>query len=226
MTKSIAIDGPAGAGKSTIAKSVSKKLGLLYLDTGAMYRAIGFWFLRNNKDPKDQATVEADLDKIEVTVRYENNEQIVLLNGENVNGLIRTQEVGKAASDVSVYKLVRQKMVKAQQEIAERIPLIMDGRDIGTVVLPNALLKIFLTAPVEIRARRRYLEYREKGIEKDLDTLEQEIKERDYQDMHRENSPLTQAEDAILVDTGDMNIQEVVDTIIDLAIKKGFVNAD
>lgn len=226
MTKSIAIDGPAGAGKSTIAKSVSQKLGLLYLDTGAMYRAIGLWFLRNNIDPKDQKTVEADLDKIDVTVRYENNEQIVLLNGENVNGCIRTQEVGKYASDVSVYKLVRQKMVKAQQEIAERIPLIMDGRDIGTVVLPDALLKIFLTAPVEVRARRRYLEYLEKGIEKDFQTLEQEIKDRDYQDTHRENSPLVQAEDAVLVDTGDMNVQEVVNTIIDLAIKKGFVNAD
>lgn len=206
----IAIDGPAGAGKSTIAKALAKDRNMVYIDTGAMYRAIGLYCSRKGIAGDDEATVEKELENIDVSIAYENGEQIVYLNGENVNGLIRTPEAGNMASAVSVFPKVRTKMVELQQGLAATTSVVMDGRDIGTVVLPNAEVKIYLTASAAVRAKRRYDELVEKGMECDLATLQREIEERDYRDMNRETSPLRQAEDAVLLDTSDLNIEEVV----------------
>lgn len=212
---SIAIDGPAGAGKSTIAKRIAKELKFIYVDTGAMYRAMGLYFLRNNILPSDTAKIEAACKSIDITIEYQNNEQMVILNGENVNGLIRTEEVGNMASAVSVNKTVRLKLVELQQGLAEKENVVMDGRDIGTYVLPNATLKIFMNADTRERARRRWFELKEKGIDSDINVIEQDIIERDHRDMTREFAPLKQAQDAILIDTTKLSIDEVVEIIID-----------
>lgn len=206
----IAIDGPAGAGKSTIAKALAKSRNMVYVDTGAMYRAIGLYCSRKGIAGEDEATIIGELNNINVSLAYENGEQVVYLNGENVNGLIRTPEAGKMASAVSVYSKVRAKMVELQQTLAETTSVVMDGRDIGTVVLPKAEVKIYLTASSEVRAKRRYDELVEKGMECDLAQLQKEIEERDYRDMNREVSPLRQAKDAVLLDTSNLNIDEVV----------------
>ena len=214
MAMNVAIDGPAGAGKSTIAKAIAKKLGYVYVDTGAMYRAMALYFLRSNISKDDEAKISSVVDDINVSIKYEDGAQHVILNGEDVTGLIRTEEVGNMASATSVYGPVRTKLVALQQELAKTTDVIMDGRDIGTVVLPNADVKIFLTASVECRAKRRYNELVEKGQEADFDKIAKDIEERDYRDSHREISPLKQAEDAILVDSSEMTIEEVVNTII------------
>ena len=213
MSFNIAIDGPAGAGKSTIAKRLAKKLGFIYVDTGAMYRAMAYYFLQHNIDAKDEKAIAAACPDVDVTITYENGEQQVLLNGENVNGVIRNEEVGNMASSTSVYPVVRKKLVELQRQLAKSADVIMDGRDIGTCVLPDAQVKIYLTASSATRAKRRYDELTEKGVSCDLAEIEKDIIDRDYRDMHRETSPLRQAEDAVLVDSSEMNIDEVVDAI-------------
>jgi cytidylate kinase len=214
MGYSIAIDGPAGAGKSTIAKLISKKKGFIYVDTGAMYRAMALYFLEEGIGANEQDKISEMAKNADVTISYENGEQVVWLNGRNVNGLIRTEEVGKMASSSSVNKDVRKKLVELQQALAEKESVVMDGRDIGTCVLPNANVKVYLTADSHVRAVRRYEELKAKGQECDLDTIEKDIIDRDYQDMHRELSPLKQAEDATLLDSSYMTIEEVADAII------------
>ena len=213
MSFNIAIDGPAGAGKSTIAKQLAKELSFIYVDTGAMYRSMALYFMRNGIAKEDEAAISDACKTVEVSIAYENGEQQVLLNGENVSKEIRKEEVGKMASATSVYKEVRTKLVELQQKLAADKDVIMDGRDIGTCVLPNTQVKIYLTASVETRAERRYQELQEKGAACDLEVIKKDIADRDYQDMHREISPLKQAEDAILVDSSDMGIEEVVETI-------------
>lgn len=213
MSMNIAIDGPAGAGKSTIAKRLAKKLGFIYVDTGAMYRAMAYYFLQHNIDAKDENAIAAACPDVDVTITYENGEQQVLLNGENVNGVIRNEEVGNMASSTSVYPVVRKKLVELQRQLAKSADVIMDGRDIGTCVLPDAQVKIYLTASSATRAKRRYDELTEKGVSCDLAEIGKDIIDRDYRDMHRETSPLRQAEDAVLVDSSEMNIDEVVDAI-------------
>ena len=216
----IAIDGPAGAGKSTIAKALAKDRNMVYVDTGAMYRAIGLYCSRKGIAGDDETAVVSELDNIKVSLAYENGEQVVYLNGENVNGLIRTPEAGNMASAVSVFPKVRSKMVELQQGLAATTSVVMDGRDIGTVVLPNAEVKIYLTASSAVRAKRRYDELVAKGMECDLATLQKEIEERDYRDMNRETSPLRQADDAVLLDTSDLNINEVVAAMQQIIIEK------
>ncbi len=217
MSMNIAIDGPAGAGKSTIAKKVAKEMGFIYVDTGAMYRAMALYILQHGIDEKNEQAIAAVCDDIDVALRYEAGEQRVLLCGEDVSKEIRREEVGNMASVTSVYGCVRKKLVSLQQQLAAKEDVIMDGRDIGTCVLPQAPLKIYLTASVETRAKRRYKELCEKNVTCDLAEIMKDIEERDYRDMHREISPLKQAEDAVLVDSSDMTIDEVVTTIITLA---------
>lgn len=219
MSMNIAIDGPAGAGKSTIAKRLAKKLGFIYVDTGAMYRAMAYYFLQHDIDAKDEKAIAAACPDVDVTITYENGEQQVLLNGENVNGVIRNEEVGNMASSTSVYPVVRKKLVELQRQLAKSADVIMDGRDIGTCVLPDAQVKIYLTASSATRAKRRFDELSEKGVSCDLAEIEKDIIDRDYRDMHRETSPLRQAEDAVLVDSSEMNIDEVVDAIYQVYAK-------
>ncbi|MCR5001069.1 MAG: (d)CMP kinase [Lachnospiraceae bacterium] len=209
----IAIDGPAGAGKSTIAKRLARESGYIYVDTGAMYRAMALFLIRQGISADDREGIENACGNADITIRYIDGEQNVILNGENVNGLIRTQEVSNMASASSVNGRVREKLVALQQKLAASEDVVMDGRDIGTVVLPNAEVKIFLTASSVVRAKRRYDELTAKGETCDINVIEKEIIERDERDMTREISPLKQAEDAILVDTSDMSIDEVVETI-------------
>lgn len=220
MSYNIAIDGPAGAGKSTIAKAVAKKMNLIYVDTGAMYRAMALFMLRNNVPKEDADAISRMCQKADITIDYENGEQVVFLNGENVNPYLRTEEVGNMASVTSVQPAVREKLVELQQALAASKDCVMDGRDIGTCVLPNAQAKIYLTASSLVRAKRRYKELVEKGELCNLEQIQKDIEERDYRDMHREHSPLKQAEDAVLVDSSDMTIEEVIATIIDLCEKK------
>ncbi len=210
MSINIAIDGPAGAGKSTIAKKLAEKLGFIYVDTGAMYRAMAYYFLSHDIQAADEAAIAAACPLVDVTISYENGEQQVLLNGENVNGVIRTEKVGNMASASSVYPVVREKLVELQRQLAQKADVIMDGRDIGTCVLPHAQVKIYLTASSATRAQRRYEELTAKGISCDLAEIEEDIIARDYRDMHRETSPLMQAEDAVLVDSSQLTIDEVV----------------
>lgn len=217
MSFNIAIDGPAGAGKSTIAKQVAAQLGYVYVDTGAMYRAISLYLIRKNIEADDVKAIEAVLDDIDITLEYDNGTQIVMLNGENVNGLIRTEEVGAMTSASSKNACVREKLVELQRILASKQDVIMDGRDIGTCVLPNADLKVYLTASSRTRAERRWKEYNEKGIECDIDQIEKDIIARDNQDMSREVSPLKKADDAVLVDTSNMDKEQVVDALIALA---------
>ena len=213
MGYNVAIDGPAGAGKSTIAKTIAKKLEFIYVDTGAMYRAMALYFIRHEIDPKDEEAINKACPDIHVSINYEDGVQQVLLNGENVNGLIRTEEVGNMASMTSAIPEVRGKLLELQRTLAREKDVIMDGRDIGTHVLPDADVKIYLTASVEIRAKRRYKELVEKGVQCDLKEIEKDIEERDYRDMTRKIAPLKKAEDAILVDSSDMTLKEVVNTI-------------
>ena len=217
MSVSIAIDGPAGAGKSTIARQAAKELGFIYVDTGAMYRAMALYFIRQGIGAEERERIEEACEEIDITIDYVNREQIVLLNGENVNGLIRTEEVGNMAGASAGNPRVREKLVALQRRLAEKRDVIMDGRDIGTVVLPNASVKIYLTADPLVRAKRRCEELREKGIEADLSEIERDIVERDERDMNRELSPLRKAEDAILIDSSELTISEVVEKVVALA---------
>lgn len=218
----IAIDGPVGAGKSYIAGLVAKRLGILYLDTGAMYRAVGLYMLRNGVDPQDTVNVAKRAPLAHVDVRYEDGEQRVLLNGEDVSEAIRHNEVSMAASGVSAAAVVRQLLVSRQQEIARARSLVMDGRDIGTCVLPNATLKIYLTADPEERARRRCQQLAEKGVTIPFEQVLSELQARDHADMTRAVSPLRQAEDAVLLDSTCLNAEQVVERILDLlAQRKG-----
>ena len=204
---SIAIDGPAGAGKSTIAKTIAKKLEFIYVDTGAMYRAMALYFLRSNISNEDEQAISRASENVEITIQYENGEQQVFLNGENVSGEIRKEEVGNMASKTSGYGQVRKKLVELQQQLAKKADVVMDGRDIGTVVLPGADLKVFLTASAEERANRRFKEMTDSSIS--YEQVLEDIKQRDYNDMHRDIAPLKQAEDAVLLDTTGMTIEEV-----------------
>lgn len=220
MSFNVAIDGPAGAGKSTIAKAVAKKLKLIYVDTGAMYRAMALYMLRSSVRPDDTAAVIENCSRADITIQYENGEQVVLLNGANVNADLRTEEVGNAASVISPIPQVREKMVDLQRSLAASSDCIMDGRDIGTCVLPNAQLKVYLTADSAVRAKRRYDELMAKNQFCELDKIQADIEERDYRDMHRETSPLRQAEDAVLVDTSAMTVPEVIDHITRLCMER------
>lgn len=213
----IAIDGPAGAGKSSIAKLVAKELNYVYVDTGAMFRTIALYFINHNLNTEDESLVSSYCDDINITIEYQKNEQHIFLNGTDVSEAIRKEEVGKQASVIAKYPDVRTKLLSLQQEIAGQTDVIMDGRDIGTVVLPDAECKIYLTASSRVRAERRYKELLEKGEPCNIDEIEKDIIARDEQDMNREIAPLTQAEDAVYVDSSDMTIDEVVAEIIRIA---------
>lgn len=220
MGINIAIDGPAGAGKSTIAKRVAKSRGYIYVDTGAMYRAMALYLLREKIDASDSVAIEAACENADISIEYRDGEQVVLLNGENVNAFLRTEEVGNMASASSVNGKVRAKLQQLQQKLAATADVVMDGRDIGTAVLPNADVKIFLTASSLVRAQRRHAELVAKGEEADIDKIEEDIIMRDHRDMTRELNPLTQAPDAVLVDSSYMTIDEVVECIDSLITKK------
>ena len=209
----IAIDGPAGAGKSTIAKRIAKKMNFIYVDTGAMYRAMALYLIRKGIEPTDEKRISEVCQEADISIEYRDGEQVVLLDGENVNVFLRTEEVGNMASYSSAVPAVREKLVDLQRKLAEKADVVMDGRDIGTVVLPDANVKVYLTASAATRAKRRYLELQEKKEAADLKQIEQDIMERDYRDMHREHSPLCQAADAVLLDSSDMTIDEVVERI-------------
>lgn len=222
MPLTIAIDGPVGAGKSTISDEVAKRLGILHLDTGAMYRAVGLCVMNLGIDLRDEKAV-SDLcreGKVQVDVKYEDGLQRTLINGQDVTGLIRSQEAGQAASCVSRYPAVRKMLVRRQQELAKNQSMLLDGRDIGTVVLPDATVKIYLTASPEVRAKRRMLQLREKGDDTPFEAILNEVNARDYQDTHRETDPLRQAEDAILVDSSDQTFEESVSAILALVEEK------
>lgn len=214
---SIAIDGPAGAGKSTIARKVAKTLSYIYVDTGAMYRAMALYIIRNGISPEDSESISRICKDADISIEYRGGEQVVLLNGENVNPLLRTEEVSAMASKSSANPDVRKKLVQLQQELAKKQNVVMDGRDIGTVVLPHAACKIYLTASVKERAKRRYLQLKRRGQEADFDQIEREIQERDHRDMTRSISPLRQADDAVLIDSSDMTVDQVVKTILQIA---------
>ena len=214
MIYNIAIDGPAGAGKSTIARRVAKELSFIYVDTGAMYRAMALYLLHKNVDRTNTEQIGEVCQNAEISIEYQNGEQIVLLNGENVNAYLRTEEVGNMASKTSAYKTVRATLLDLQRDLAKTANILMDGRDIGTNVLPDADLKIYLTASSKVRAERRYKELVEKGVKADFNKIEEDIIIRDRQDMEREIAPLKQADDAVLVDSSDMTIEVVVDAIV------------
>lgn len=214
---SIAIDGPAGAGKSSIAKALSKRLGYIYIDTGAMYRAVALFFVENDVSDGTDSRIESLLEKLEISIKYEDGAQKVILNGEDVTGKLRLEEIGKLASKFSAIGSVREKLVALQRKLAQKENVVMDGRDIGTVVLPNADLKIYLSASSKVRAKRRYLELLEKGhTDLDINEIEDEIIKRDEADMNREISPLKQADDAYYLDSSDMTLEEVVSKILSM----------
>lgn len=215
----IAIDGPAGAGKSSIAKLVAKKLSFVYVDTGAMFRTVAYYFLSQGKDPSDAEMVTEECEKISISIEYKDGAQHIFLDGTDVSTEIRQEEVGKNASVVAKNQAVRNRLLAMQRQMAEKQDVIMDGRDIGTVVLPDAQVKIYLTASASVRAERRYKELVEKGESCNLKKIEEDIIARDEQDMNREIAPLKQAEDAVLVDSSYMTIEEVVDKIIEIVEK-------
>lgn len=214
----VAIDGPAGAGKSTIARQAAKTVGFLYVDTGALYRTVGLHMLRQGIAPDDSQAVSAELvsGRVQIAMQFQNGEQQVLLGGEDVTEQIRTPEVSKASSQVSAIPQVREFLFSLQQGLAKEHNVIMDGRDIGTVVLPDAQMKIFLTASVQERAKRRCLQLQEKGIQAEFEKVLRDVEERDYQDSHRAIAPLVVAQEAVLVDTSDMTLQDSVKAIIRL----------
>lgn len=214
--RQIALDGPAGAGKSTIAKEIARRLQFVYIDTGAMYRTLALACLMQEIPVSDEERICDAAEHADLDIQYIDGVQHMLLNGEDVSDLIRTEQVSKAASDTSKYQRVRTRLVALQQQLAQRYDVVMDGRDIGTVVLPHADLKVFLTASVDVRAERRYKEYQQKGIACDLDAIREDIRQRDYNDTHRKNSPLMKADDAVEVDTSCMSIDEVTEEVIRL----------
>ena len=216
MAINIAIDGPAGAGKSTIAKAVAKELEFIYVDTGAMYRAMALYLIRKGILPEEKEKMEEACENAEISIVYENGAQQVILDGENVTEYLRQEEVGNMASVSSANPKIREKLVELQRVLASKENVVMDGRDIGTCVLPHADVKIYLTASARTRALRRCKELEEKGIACVLEEIEADINDRDYRDMHRDISPLKQAEDAVLLDSSNMNITEVKDEIIRL----------
>ena len=220
MNKEIAKDGPAGAGKSTIAKKVAEKLGLVYVDTGAMFRGIALYMTEKGIEANEPDRIKTELEKIKLDIVYEDGEQQLILNDENVSKSIRKPEISKAASAFATIPEVRARLLNLQRELAAKRPVVMDGRDIGSKVLPKATVKIFLTADVKVRAERRYKELTEKGENVDIADIMADIKSRDEQDTKRAVSPLTQAEDAILVDTSSLSIDEVVESIIKIACEK------
>lgn len=213
MSFNIAIDGPAGAGKSTIAKSVAARLGFIYVDTGAMYRSLALYFIRHGIDGSDEAAIKAVLPDIFVSLDYENGAQLVFLNGENVSDYIRTEEVSAMTSKTSAFASVREKLLELQRDMAAKYDVLMDGRDIGTTILPDAQLKVYMTASSAVRAKRRYLEQQARGIECTVEEIERDINERDERDKNRAVSPLKKADDAVLLDTSYMTIDEVVAAI-------------
>ena len=213
MGFNIAIDGPAGAGKSTIARRTAQELSFIYVDTGALYRALAVFLVDEGISPEDIEKVGEAVKSVKVSIAYENGEQQVLVNGKNVTSRLRAEAVGNMASKVSAIPAVRAALLDRQRDLAKAHDVLMDGRDIGTNVLPEAELKIYLTASVETRAERRYKELQEKGVEADLSKIKEEIETRDHQDMTRAIAPLKQAEDAVYLDTSHMNIDEVVETI-------------
>ena len=214
MPINIAMDGPVGAGKSTIADCVARSLGILHLDTGAMYRAVGVTALKRGIDPADREKVTEMCRNISLDVSYESDGQHTFVDGEDVTGILRTEEASMAASKVATYPGVRAEMVEAQQRMAKSHDMLVDGRDIGTSVLADAPVKIFLTASPEVRARRRFLQLQEKGIHEDYEKVLDDLIKRDKQDMSRETDPLKKAEDAVEVDTSEMTFQESVDEIL------------
>lgn len=220
MAFNIAIDGPAGAGKSTIARALAKRLSYIYVDTGAMYRAMALYLLRENISADDSGRIEKACESVDISIIHEDGVQKVLLNGGDVSSLIRSEEVGNMASASAQNGRIREKLVELQRQLAAKTDVVMDGRDIGTCVLPNADVKIYLTASVHTRAVRRFKEYLEKGMEADLAQIEADIEKRDHQDMNREISPLKKAEDAVLLDSSDMTIEEVLDAMTAVCGKK------
>lgn len=205
---SVAIDGPAGAGKSTLARRLAAQLGYIYVDTGAMYRAVGLYALRAGRDPKDNAAVEGLLPQISLRLDCPDGEQHIYLNGEDVSSAIRTEQAGMAASAVGANPAVRAFLLETQRQMARTQNVLMDGRDIGTVVLPDAAVKIFLTASPEARAARRWKEYQEKGQQVSYEQVLEDVRQRDYQDTHREAAPLRQAEDAVVLDTSELDFEQ------------------
>lgn len=217
---SVAIDGPSGAGKSTLAKQLAAELGFIYVDTGAMYRSIGLYGMRKGIDIKDPAQVEGVLSEINISLAFQEGTQHIYLNNEDVSEKVRAEEAGMAASVVAKQPAVRQFLLELQRDMAEKNNILMDGRDIGTVVLPNATVKIYLTASVEARANRRYKELQEKGNPETFEKVKKDIEERDWQDMNREISPLKKAADAVEVDTSALNLQQSFDVLLDLIRQK------
>lgn len=219
MVSSIAIDGPAGAGKSTIAKEIAKALKIVYLDTGAMYRAAAYKAVQLGMDLSDKDSLLSLADKLNIDVIYENNDQRIILDGKDITGMIRTPEISKAASAVAAIPAVRLKLVEIQRSIAKRVSVVMDGRDIGTYVLPAADVKIFLTASAEERANRRFEELTNKGMNVSFEDILKDMEERDLNDSNRAFAPLKKAEDAVEIDTTKMSVQEVIDRILQIAEK-------
>lgn len=221
MSVAIAIDGPAGAGKSTIAKAASKQLGFIYVDTGALYRTIGLAATRNNIEPVPSDEVDKLLSEIKVELTFnKDNEQIVLLNGEDVSSLIRTPQASMMASSISAVPSVRAYLLDLQRDIAKTNNVLMDGRDIGTVVLPNAQVKIFLTASPQERAKRRYDELKLKGMDVSYESILDDVIKRDYQDSHREIAPLKPADDSIIIDTTELNFEQSLNRLIEVIKEK------
>lgn len=218
-TLKIALDGPSGSGKSTIAKRLSKELDILYLDTGAMYRATALKALKMNIDTFDVKGVSGFINDLNLDIRYENGSQLTFLDGENVSDKIREPQVSMAASNISSLKCVRLKMVEMQRKIADKVSCVLDGRDIGSYVLPNADFKFYITASVDVRAKRRYDELTAKGFTVDFENLKKEIEERDYNDSHREFAPLVKADDAIYIDTSNMSVEDVVKAVMSHIIR-------
>lgn len=223
MSFNIAIDGPAGAGKSTIAKMLAKKLEYIYVDTGAMYRAMALYLMKKQVNPEDTEAIGRECQSADISIAYEDGKQVVYLNGENVNAYLRTEEVGNMASATSVVAKLREKLVSLQKQLAARENCVMDGRDIGTCVLPEADLKVYLTASSLVRAKRRMEELLAKGEEADFQKIKEDIEERDYRDMNREVSPLKKAADAVEIDSSDMTIDEVVAAMEKLCKERGLL---